>query len=248
MFHLWKPLREYGVLVQPLYDQVLGTQKELKPQAIIDLLEDFLILSPIHTRSKVHPFEGLEYFVPSILPRMTAISQASTITTPVPSLHLIFSTNYVPPGYFTRMATVISMDKDYQIAFDEELFRNKISFRFGSPGQEIDKLTITKEKSSIKVEMEFTASRPEEYPTYLTVCSTCHKTVKYSIERIAEWFPGIEVSLALKCYKCRNEDFIVLPAKSHDPSSDTLVCQSHASSQLSSREYIWFILNQVHVL
>ncbi len=49
----------------------------------------------------------------------------------------------MPPGYFTSMATVISMDKDYQIAFDEELFRNKISFRFGSPGQEIDKLTIT---------------------------------------------------------------------------------------------------------
>ena len=41
------------------------------------------------------------------------------------------------------MTTVIFMDKDYQIAFNEELFRNKISFRFGSPGQGIDKLTIT---------------------------------------------------------------------------------------------------------
>ncbi len=70
----------------------------------------------------------------------------------------------------------------------------------------------------------YAASRHEEYPFYLTVCSTCHETVKYSIERIAEWFPGIEVSLALKWYyKCRNEDFIVLPAKSHDASSDTLV-------------------------
>ncbi len=245
---LWKPLRERGVLVRPLYDQVLGTQKELKPQAIIDLLEDFLILSPIHTHSKIHPFEGLEYFVPSMLPRCTtALSQASTVTTPVPSLHLIFSTNYVPPGYFARMATVISMDKDYQIVFDGELFRNKISFRFGSPGHEIDKLTITREKTIIKVEMEFAASRPEEYSSYLTVCSTCHKTVKYSIDRIAEWFPGIKVGLALKCNKCPNEDFIVLPANSHDPSSDTLVCQSHASSQLNSREYIWFILHQVYI-
>ncbi len=246
---LWRPLRERGVLVQPLYEQVLGRENKLKPQAIIDLLEDFLILSPIRTHSKVHPFEGLEYFVPSMLPRCTtALSQASTVTTPVPSLHLIFSTNYVPPGYFTRMATVISMDECCHIGFDEELFRNKISFRFGSPGQEIDKLTITREKSSIKVDVEFTASRPEEYPSYLTVCSTCHKTVKYSIKRIAEWFPGIEVSLALKCYKCPKGDFIVLPAKSRDASSDTIMCQSHSPSQLNSREYIWFILHQVYNL
>ncbi len=54
----------------------------------------------------------------------------------VPSLHLLFSTNYVPPGYFARMATVISMDKSCQVALDEELFCNRISF--GSPGQEID--------------------------------------------------------------------------------------------------------------
>ncbi len=144
-YTLWKPLREYGVLVQPLYHQVLQRQKELEPQAIIDLLENLFILSPIHTHSKVHTFKGREYFVPSMLPHCKKpSSQVSDVCSDIPPLHLIFSTNYVPPGYFARMATAISLDKHYQIAFDRFLYRNKITFRFGSPGQEIDNLTIIK--------------------------------------------------------------------------------------------------------
>ncbi len=245
---LWKPLREYGVLVQDLYYQVLQRQKELEPQAIIDLLENFSILSPIHTRSKVHTFKGREYFVPSMLPHcMNPSPQVSDVCPNIPPLHLIFSTNYVPPGYFARMATAISLDKHYQIDFDRCLYRNKITFRFGSPTQEIDKLTITKEKSSVKVQIEYrSSSRPEEYPDYLSVCQTAHNNIKESIIKVAEWFPGIDVSVALKCHsdKCQKDDFILLK-KVSDLSSNTLVCQNGTSSQLNSREYTWFFLHQV---
>ncbi len=78
----------------------------------------------------------------------------------------------------------------------------------------------------MKVDIKYISlSRPEAYPNSFNVCHTSHSIIKDSITRIAEWFPGIEVSLALKCKKCHNDDdFIVLPTRSHDPSNDTLEC------------------------
>ena len=67
--NLWRLLREDGILVEPLYNEVLSTQKELKPQDIIDLLEHFLIIARISTTNK-HQCPGREYFVPSMLPSL----------------------------------------------------------------------------------------------------------------------------------------------------------------------------------
>ena len=92
--NLWKLLREDGILVQPLYEQVLGTDNKLSPQKIIDLLEHFLIIAEIHTTGK-HSVPGREYFTPSLLPRCPSSKSSYFAATQFQSaapLHLIFST------------------------------------------------------------------------------------------------------------------------------------------------------------
>ena len=104
---LWAPLRQWGILVKPLYEKIWKGQSFLEPHAILDLMENFFIIAKIHTSSKKHKFKGQEYFVPSMvkpcpLPLEEMPSPVfSKDAIQAASLYLLFSTNYLPPGFFT---------------------------------------------------------------------------------------------------------------------------------------------------
>ena len=102
---LWKPLQEKGILVQPLYEEV-WQGSGLQPQALADLLEHFCLAALIDPRTKVSSFPGREYFVSSVLQVSSPTADnASKFVKKSSPLHLTFSTQYVPPGFFTRLAT-----------------------------------------------------------------------------------------------------------------------------------------------
>ena len=95
-------------LYSPLYEAVLSQQKFLEPGEIIDLLSDFLIIGEIHSASKKHHYKGKEYFVPCMLSNTECHSkEIKNYPAPAP-LHLVFSTNYLPPGFFTRFSAILS--------------------------------------------------------------------------------------------------------------------------------------------
>ena len=242
---LWKLLRENGILVESLYTRVLRTQKILKPQDIIDLLEHFLIIARIYTNS--HRRSGREYFVPCMLPCCSPSdrpphSTMSSVQSAAP-LHLLFSTNYLPPGFFTRLAAVMSKHPKCEVDQTCKLYRNEIRFLFGSPEQQVDELTIIEQKRSVCIQMQRFSSREYSCPTFMTSCNQVFQILRESFVEVKKWLPGIDVSFALACDNCpQNDHFIPLPST---PSSRVLLCQRKVKTKLTPQHKLWYNIQQV---
>ena len=240
---MWRLLREDGILVENLYKLVFKNLKELEPQKIIDLLEHFLIVFPIHSSNK-HPYKGLEYFVPSMLPLCTEHTTTSCIQSTTP-LHLAFSTKYLPPGFFTRLVAAMSTHPHLQIDFSGKLYRNAIKFHYGPPGQLLDKVSLTQDKSSIYIQVQRVSSRSHKCPLFVNTCHEILKLLPESFEKVKEWLPGIDVSFASHCTKCLNgEHLVLLPKLPCVDSRPTVLCQAKVPVNLTP-DQIWFYTQEV---
>ena len=243
---LWILLREDGILVENLYKLVFRSQKELEPQKIIDLLEHFLIVFPIRSNNK-HLYKGREYFVPSMLPLCTDHTTTSCIQSTVP-LHLVFSTNYLPPGFFTRLVAAMSTHPNLQIDFSGKLYRNAIKFFYGPPGQQLDKVSLTEKRSSISIQVQRVSPRSHKCPLFVNTCHEIMKLLPESFKKVKEWLPGIDVSFATPCTKCPNREHLVrLPTLPCVESNPTVLCEAGNSVNLKPDQF-WFYTEKVCVL
>ena len=246
--NLWKLLREDGILVQPLYEQVSGTDNKLSPQEIIDLLEHFLIIAEINTTGK-HSVQGREYFTPSLLPRCPSSKSSYFATSSIQSaapLHLIFSTKYLPPGFFTRLAAVLSKHPKCQVDFTNKIYRNEVKYLFGAADQQVDKLVVTEKKFSICVQVQRVSTRSFQYPTFISMCSELFQILQDSFREVKKWLPQIDVSFALECEKCVEKGhFIPLSAPRNITPNISLLCQRNVRTILNSDQKFWLNIHQV---
>ena len=212
---LWDILRNRGILVEALYAEIwkASTADELDPlppQSIVDLLKHFLIVAPVNTRGKVHNLKGKEYFVPSVLPPLPVTQNG--VSTDIPSLkrraaplHLVFpDIKYLPPGFFTRLATALSTEKGYSIAFGHGIYRNRVSFTLGQSGSKIDTLTISECKHSVQI--DFVREKPRESgnPIFIDLCQKVIVTIQRCFtDQVSQWFPGIKMAFAFSCDQCK---------------------------------------------
>ena len=197
---LWKPLREKGILVQPLCEDVWKGY-ELPPQALLDLMENFILLAPIH--SKVYPqYPGQEYFIPSVL---KPFDDSQDTVTPTASLkkatplHLQFNTLYIPPGFFSRLATLLTKEGKCHVLFEHEVYRNRISILYGEANNQIDRITISQLTSSIKIEVTRDQPRLSHHPLFSSTCREILKLIQECSVSILDWLPGIKVSPSFVC-------------------------------------------------
>ena len=249
---LWAPLRQCGILVEPLYKKIWRGQSFLKPCAILDLMENFFIIAKIHTRSKKHTFKGQEYFVPSMvkpcpLPLEEMPSPVfSKDAIQAASLYLLFSTNYLPPGFFTRFAALISKDLKCEVLFDE-IYRNRISYLYGSIGQRIDRITITQRVDCVEINIIRITPRPSGYPSLLSTCHEILKLIEASYTNAISWLPCINVNLALRCEQCERvpEHFVVLPSGILSRPEPRLHCQKDRLCILKPHQKFWLDIQQV---
>ena len=206
---LWNPLHENGILVQTLYEEV-WKKSILKPQALADLLEHFLLAAPINPPKSLISYEGLKYFVPSVL----KLSVQDTDTTPnsreivkmSSPLYLTFSTQYVPPGFFTRLATTLTGKAKCEPLFEHNVYRNKITFAY----DQIDEFTICEQSTSVQINVVRIQHRQSH--EIVTFGSTCHAIMELIPEcsaEVSQWLPSIEVKAAFLCEQC--PDFITIP-------------------------------------
>lgn len=248
--NLWKLLRENGILVESLYNRVLRTQKVLKPQDIIDLLEHFLIIARIYTNS--HRRSGREYFVPCMLPCCPSDRPPHSATGIVQSaapLHLLFSTNYLPPGFFTRLAAVMSKHPKCEVDQTCKLYRNEIRFLYGSPEQQVDELTILEKKRSVCIRMQRFSSREYGCPTFMTSCNEVFQILRESFVEVKMWLPGIDVSFALECDICPQKDhFIPLSSTPSIRLNPVLLCQRKVKTKLTPQHKFWYNIQQVQCI
>ena len=245
---LWNLLREDGILVETLYSQVLSKEEFLKPQEIMDLLEHFLIIANVYTSNK-HKFPGREYFVPSMLPRIShrSLQPAIKAIQSAAPLHLTFSTNYLPPGFFPRLVTVLSKYKKIAVDFKEKLYRNSVKFHYGHHIQQIDKVTTTEEKLSVSIQVHRILTRPQNYSLFPGICLEILQILNEACEKIKEeWFPGIDIGFAFECKACREKDhFIPLQVPMSYTPNASLCCQNGESSALTPEKMCWFGVNEV---
>ena len=192
----WYLLRNKGILVQPLY-QELWQSSGIDPEEIIELLVHFRLAAQVKTELYDGRFK--QYFLPAVLQGYTGDPNEvrpgyKLRASPV---HITFSSGYVPPGFFTRLATTVATNPDVKLNFDnayayavttasffdrllhrtsrveiKSIYRNRVCFSYGHPS---DDFILTDFNKVIQVDV--TRYVPESsHPVSLKL--VCQKILK----------------------------------------------------------------------
>ena len=202
----WELLREKGILTETLYKKVLE-HSVLPPQALVDLLEHFLLTMPIKT-THIHPYKGKEYFVPCMLkaPSQTTVPQSSNSddsSAPIhlaKPMHLIFDTRYVPPGFYVRLLATVVKNPHCQVLF-QQINRFTVTVAY----QEVDEIMLREHPDSIEVQVTRAAQGALNVSLFHQVCQNILTMIQTSIVEVHEWLPGVSVSTAFVCSTCSPE-------------------------------------------
>ena len=243
---LWKPLREKGILVEPLYREVWKGNC-LPEQAIMDLLEKCLLAAPIDTKQKLHKFPGVEYLVPSALPlcsddQLKVRSDDKIVIES--SLHLLFSTGYVPPGYLTRLVVALSKENKCQISFSHGIYRNRFTFLYGEQNNKIDRVTVTQNVVSVMISITRLVDRKSHNLPFSLTCHEVLNTILACSSDVRQWLPSIQIHPAFACEACSTKDhFIEIPPGATTQSQ--LTCQNDDDKicNLTPTEKLWLIIS-----
>ena len=132
--HMWDVLREYGVLVQPLYIGAWKNCEGVDPEAVMDLLVHLRLAAPVKTKV-YHDYDVKQYFIPAVLPISGDLHTIPTsgFRERATALHITFSTKFVPPGFFTRFAATLLESPMCEILFQKGVYRNRLTFCYGEP-------------------------------------------------------------------------------------------------------------------
>ena len=206
--HQWTLFREKGILTETLYKGILK-HSMLDPQALVDLLEHFLLAAPIKT-THIHHYEGKEYFVPCMLhapttSRWNAMKQifskhlTRTVLEAKP-IHLIFNTGYVPPGFYVRLLASVAKSSHCRILF-EQINRYTVTFAY----KVLDFITVREHTDSIEVLVTRSAQEGSHVPPLSEVCRETFELINASVEEVYTWLPGVSVTTAFVCSNCSSK-------------------------------------------
>uniref|UniRef100_A0A1X7T9F6 COR domain-containing protein n=1 Tax=Amphimedon queenslandica TaxID=400682 RepID=A0A1X7T9F6_AMPQE len=207
-------LRNKGILVQPLYQEVWQSSG-IDPEEIIELLVHFRLAAPVQT--EVCDSTSKQYFLPAVLPGYTGDPNEvrpgyKLRASPV---HITFSTGYVPPGFFTRLATTVATDANVKLNFDniyeapatagffgrlaitmklrskvgiKRIYRNRVCFSYGHPS---DDFVLTDINEAIQVDvLRYVPERLYE-PTLKAIEEESRgKLKKCLMECLSSWLKG----------------------------------------------------------
>ena len=255
---LLDPLHENGILVQRLYEEVWeesNSKYKIPQKSLVDLLNHFLLAAPLDPidpdklPKSVIPYQDQKkYFIPSVL-KLSSTHLATTLhkycipcvsqnndsaTQPVKMsspLHLTFSTQYVPPGFFTRLATTLTRKPNCQPLFERGVYRNKITFAY----DQIDEFTICEQSSSVQISVVRIRHRQSREMTFGNTCCAVKELILACSAIVKEWLPSVEVKAAFLCEQCPN--FITILHGVNTGSN--LRCKAGHSCNLTKEKQYW---------
>ena len=240
----WILLHQNGILTENLYTEVLQ-DTVVNPQAVVDLLEHFLLAVPIKT-TRIHPYIGKEYFVPCMLdapsesvPGHSPSYLSTDVQHTAKPMHLIFSTHYVPPGFCVRLLASIAKHEDCCIIF-EQSNRYAVTFDY----QEVDEITVREHTDSIEVQVTRAAKGGPHVPPFHRVCRDILELVNTSIQEVYIWLPSVSVNTAFICSNCSLDvprHFIVFDEGTL--TTTTVRCQKNKRQQLGQLQSQKYWLN-----
>ena len=201
----WGMLRKKGILTSTLYESV-WQGSPVDPQTLIDLLTHFLLATPITCSKRDHYLVGTikSYFVPSMLTVYTSSTPPSVHTEhykKASPLYVIFSTGYVPPGYFIRLIAALAQRSEFQISFGRGVYRNRITMEYGE-GESTKVNEVTVMEYSDKVEITVACcvpTNPTRHQPFRDVCRNVLEALLMSSKDALQWLPSIQVDPAFIC-------------------------------------------------
>lgn len=233
----WKPLQKNGILVQPLYEELWKSKQNLPgPQSFADLLEHFLLAAQIDPPGKYSQFRGRKYFVPAVLQlyseNIDSRAECTFVKKSTP-LHLTFSTQYVPPGFFTRLATILAKGPTCCLLFGQGIFRNKLTFAYKN-----DEFTIFERSTSVEITVVQTVHRQSHMPTFRSVCHDIMELIQDCSSTVCQWLPSVKVEAALCCEQCPDKNhFIFIPPGT--TTSSAVRCQAAVNCRFTTGQQVW---------
>ena len=243
--NLWQYLHKYGILVEPLYKKLWDDCGLTgRGQAIVDLLDHFDLAKKILSVPKEVRRFGQTYFIPCMLTNLSqediqakkkehlqyAIKQAAT-------LHIMFTTKYVPPGFFVRLAAHLINSQNCRPLFESGTSRNCISFYYN----EFDRVIISESISglSIQADMMRVAKHTPLRNHFSDSCLAFRNELSTICSDVLRWLRSVEFDFAFKC-SCSTtnvDHFAVINDKMHQLSH--VPCCEGGVCEIKSKHKLW---------
>lgn len=167
-----------GVLLQSLYEEIWSNSEGVKPETLMNILVRFRIA--VHT-SALHSDSILDvqqYFLPAVLPLSPENPPLSyDYLIQATPLHITFATNFVQPGFFSRLITTMASSSDYLVEFQNGVYCDRITFRYGQ--HQIDHVIMSDTPHAIIVDVHRVHGNEDGFST------VCQDLLKY-IEECCE--------------------------------------------------------------
>ena len=235
----WQFLEEKGVLLELLYQDIwrdCGLRGGA--QALADLLEHFNLAKKISSVPReMQWYKGHKYFVPCML---KARSQEGLVEKPqeaikkAASLHIIFNTGCIPPGFFVRLAARMTNSEKCTPIFERGIYRDSITFSF----EKVDRVTISESKSLVSVQIDF-IRLAESNIQFSESCLAFRKDLSTACKEALSWLPSIEHDFAFRCSCSEHakEHFAIISDNMHHGSQ--VFCLRDKLYKMDQEHHYW---------
>ena len=244
----WSLLRKKGILVEPLYRDVWKNDDDIDPQEMIELLVHFRLAALVKT--EFYGSRDKQYFLPAVLRGYTGNPNEAPpgYELRASPAHITFSTGYVPPGFFTRLATTVATQSNVKPNFANDIYRNRIAFSYGHPH---DDIILTDLHYAIQVDVLRYVPEGNHPVPFKTVCQDVLKLLDECCQQVEETLHGyhgqrIDQSsrqVQYVCSQCNHSDdvhYIIADAE-NQTNYVPVYCQKNRKPRpLNPNESIWF--------
>ena len=241
----WSLLRKKGILVEPLYRDVWENDDDIDPQEMIELLFHFRLAAPVETEFYASRFK--HYFLPAVLRGYTGNPHAALpgYKLRASPAHITFSTGYVPPGFFTRLATTVATQSNVQLNYDN-IYRNRIVLSHGHP---FDDIILTDLYFAIQVDVLRYVPESSHPVPFKTVCQDVLKLLDECCQQVEETLHGYhgqginqsskKVQYVCQCNHSKDIHYIIIAKK--PKYSDLIHCKmDRCPRPMTPNESMWF--------
>ena len=223
--NLWNYIEKYGILVELLYHE-LWKDCGLTggAQAMVDLLDHFDLAKEVTSvPNDVQQCPGKKYFIPCILKNLSQEGIREVVNSQkahqqAATLYIKFTTEYVPPGFFVRLAAHLTENQKCKPIFEGSINCNCITFYY----DKIDKVIISESPSgvSIQVDMMRVAKRTQGISLFSNSCFDFRNDLSKTCKEVLCWLQSVEFKFAFKCncFTTNVEHFANIDDKMHKSS------------------------------
>ena len=247
----WYLLRNNGILIQTLYQKVWKSSG-INPEVIIELLVHFRLAAQVKTEF----YDAKHYFLPAVLQGYTGDPNEvrpgyKLRASPV---HITFSTGYVPPGFFTRLATAVATNDNVELDFDNDyvappihsksIYRNRVCFSYGHPS---DDFVLTDINEAIQVDvLRYVPESCHSVP-FKTICQQILKLLDEFCQKVEDTLHNgndadrsSRIQYVCQC-RCSSEVHYIKGIDAEKTCSDLVYCKmGRCPRSLTDNESMWF--------